>query len=80
MTTTDERRWTRIYAKKKALRAVLRICVDLRASAANVLERLAGNTMNTIQIGPETEGTNNWSYEVRVENDRKAFNYRVTLT
>ena len=35
--------------------------------------------MSTIVIGTETEGKNNWAYEVRVEDAGRAFAYRVTL-
>ena len=36
--------------------------------------------MPTIEIGAETEGQNNWSYDVRVSDDGKQYDYRVTLS
>ena len=36
--------------------------------------------MAEIEIGTETEGKNNWAYEVRVRDDGEAFVYAVTLS
>ncbi|MEX2213713.1 MAG: hypothetical protein WD768_06275 [Phycisphaeraceae bacterium] len=36
--------------------------------------------MPTIEIGTESEGTNNWSYEVRVVADGITYDYVVTLS
>lgn len=36
--------------------------------------------MPTIHIGTETEGPNNWSYEVQVRDEDKTHDYRVTLS
>lgn len=35
--------------------------------------------MTTIEISTETEGSNCWEYEVRVAQNREAFDYLVTL-
>jgi hypothetical protein len=35
--------------------------------------------MATIDIGPETEGPNNWSYDVTVTDGGRSYEYRVTL-
>lgn len=35
--------------------------------------------MPTIEIGTETEGRNQWSYEVRVVDGGQRFDYRVSL-
>lgn len=36
--------------------------------------------MTTIAIGMETEGRNNWAYEVSVRQGAKEYTYRVTLS
>lgn len=36
--------------------------------------------MTTIAIGVETEGTNNWAYDVRVQQGGKDYAFRVTLS
>ena len=36
--------------------------------------------MPTIEIGTETEGTNNWSYEVRIQDGGTTHEYLVTLS
>ena len=35
--------------------------------------------MATIQIDTETEGSNNWAYDVRVIDESREYSYRVTL-
>ncbi|MAE68072.1 MAG: hypothetical protein CMJ18_27800 [Phycisphaeraceae bacterium] len=35
--------------------------------------------MATIEVVTETEGTNHWSYEVRVDDDGRSYEYEVTL-
>ncbi|MCX5660807.1 MAG: hypothetical protein NTW19_13960 [Planctomycetota bacterium] len=36
--------------------------------------------MTTIAIGIETEGKNNWAYDVRVQQAGKDYDFRVTLS
>lgn len=35
--------------------------------------------MATIDVGTETEGSNHWAYEVRVQDNGHRYEYRVTL-
>ena len=35
--------------------------------------------MPEIEIGPETEGSNHWAYEVHVRDGERTHDYRVTL-
>ncbi len=36
--------------------------------------------MASIEIGTETEGTNNWSYQVDVRDEDETYEYKVTLS
>lgn len=39
-----------------------------------------GSLMTRIEIGSETEGKNNWGYEVSVKESGRSYSYQVTLS